>query len=381
MTEAASPDARCASQPTGKLKILHVVRQFHPSLGGLEDFVTNLGREQVRNGCNVRVVTCDRLFSRPETRLPKHDELDGIAITRLPFYGSNRYPIVPALLSEIGDAQIVHVHAIDFFFDALALTRFWHRKPLVATTHGGFFHTKEHARLKSVWFQGPTRLSALAYGAIVGCSVNDSQRFTEIAGPRVTTIENGVDLGKFSKMASASPVKSIVTIGRFSTNKRLDRLIAVMAELARRDAAWHLHIVGASSDWTASDLEAASAAAGVAQNVTIHAELPDRDIAGILGQASFFLSASEFEGFGIALIEAMSAGLVPIVHPNASFKALAARHPAIRLADFTNPSAVADEVEAAWRDRDSIIETDLSNHAWSTVASRYDSVYAELLRP
>jgi len=379
MTMAASPDARCAPQPAEKLKILHVVRQFYPGLGGLEDFVANLGREQVRSGYDVRVVTCDRLFSRPEKRLPKYGKLDGISITRLPFFGSNRYPIVPGLLGEIGDAQIIHVHAIDSFFDALALTRLWHQKPLVATTHGGFFHTGKYARLKSIWFQGPTRLSALAYGAIVGCSVSDSQRFAEIAGPRITTIENGVDLAKFSKTASATAVKSIVTIGRFSKNKRLDRLIAVMAELTRRDAAWHLHIVGASSDWTANDLRAAAVSAGVSQNVTIHAELPDRDIAMILGQASFFLSASEFEGFGIALIEAISAGLVPIVHPNASFKALATRYPAIRLTNFGNPSGVADEVEAAWRGRDSVTETDLSSYAWSTVAARYASVYAELL--
>ncbi len=379
MRVVASPNARHEVQPSGKLKILHVVRQFHPGIGGLEDFVANLGREQVRNGCDVRVITCDRLFSWPEERLPEHDELDGMSICRLPFYGSNRYPIVPALLSELGDAQIVHVHGVDSFFDALALTRFLHRKPLVATLHGGFFHTPKYARLKSIWFRGPTRLAALAYDALVGCSVSDSERFAEIAGTRVTTIENGVDLAKFGKKASPTPLKSIVAIGRFSNNKRLDRLIEVIADLARRDAAWHLHIVGTSSDWTTADLEAACATAGVAQNVTIHAELSDSDIARILGQSSFFLSASEYEGFGIALIEALSAGLIPIVHPNASFKTLAARHSAIRMADFANPSAVADEVEAAWRSQGAAVESDLSNYAWSTVAERYHSVYAGLL--
>ncbi len=379
MNEVNSPAGRGEIRPSGKLKILHVVRQFHPGVGGLEDFVANLGREQIRDGCDVRVITCDRIFSRPKERLPKHAQLDGISICRLPFHGSSRYPIVPALLGELGDAQIVHVHAVDSFFDALALTHFLHRKPLVATLHGGFFHTKKHARLKSIWFQGPTRLAALAYGALVGCSVSDLQRFAEIAGTRVTTIENGVDLAKFGKMASATPVKSIVTIGRFSNNKRLDRLIAVMADLARRDAAWHLHVVGTSWDWTRADLEAAAASAGVAQNITIHTELSDRDIAKILRRATFFLSASEYEGFGIALIEALSAGLIPIVHPNASFTTLAARHSAIRLADFANPSAVADEVEAAWHNRGAAVETDLSSHAWSAVAARYYSVYAGLL--
>jgi alpha-1,3-mannosyltransferase len=379
MRTAASPNAAREVQSSGRLKIVHIVRQFHPGIGGLEDFVANLGREQVRNGYDVRVITCDRLFSRPQARLPKHDKLDGISISRLPFYGSSRYPIVPALLGEIGDAQIVHVHAIDSFFDVLALTRLFHRKPLVATLHGGFFHTQKNARLKSIWFQGPTRLAALAYDALVGCSVSDSQRFAQIAGARVTTIENGVDLAKFGGTASPTLVKSMVTIGRFSNNKRLDRLIAAMADLVRRDAAWHLHIVGTSSDLTAADLEAACASAGVAQNVTIHAELTDSDIARIIGRSSFFLSASEFEGFGIALIEALSAGLIPVVHPNASFKTLAARHSAIHLADFANPSAVADEVEATWRNQGAVIETDLSSYAWSTVAARYDMVYAGLL--
>lgn len=379
MRTAAIPDAASEARFSDGLKILHVVRQFHPGIGGLEDFVANLGREQVRSGCDVRVVTCDRLFSRPAQRLPRHDELDGIAIRRLPFYGSSRYPVVPALLSELGDAQIIHVHAIDSFFDALALTRFLHRRPLVATIHGGFFHTPRNARLKSIWFQGPTRLAALAYGALVGCSISDSERFSQIAGSRVTTIENGIDLQKFGGTASARRVKSIVTIGRFSSNKRLDRLIAAMAELGRRDPAWHLHIVGTSSDWTAADLKAACASNGAAQSITVHAELPDRDIVGIIRQSSFFLSASEFEGFGIALIEALSAGLIPVVHPNDSFKTLAARHSAIRLADFANPSAVADEVEAAWKNQGLAVEADLSAYAWSTVAARYRSVYAGLL--
>jgi alpha-1,3-mannosyltransferase len=379
MNKAVSLSALQTSRPFDRLKVLHVVRQFHPGVGGLEDFVANLGREQVKYGCDVRVLTCDRIFSRPERRLPEDDELDGIKIRRSPFHGSSRYPIVPTLLAELGDADIVHVHAIDSFFDALALTRFLHRKPLVATTHGGFFHTAHNSRLKYLWFLGPTRLSARAYDRIVGCSVSDSTRFEKIAGSRVTTIENGVDLAKFHRMASRNPVKSIVTIGRFSKNKRLDRLIDAISDLVRRDAAWHLYIIGVSSDWTAADLKAAAAFAGVARNVTILEGLSDSEIGKIIGEASFFLSASEYEGFGIALIEALSAGLTAIVHPNPSFRMLAANHPTVGLVDFSDPAKVADALEAAWRNRNPAYATDLSNYAWSTVARRYLEVYAAIL--
>jgi alpha-1,3-mannosyltransferase len=357
------------------LKILHVVRQFHPNRGGLEDFVANLGREQVLTGCDVRILTCDRTLSHPERRLPAQAIFDGMKIQRVPFYGSTRYPLVPSLLRHLGDADIVHVHAIDSLFDALALTKPFHRRPLVATTHGGFFHTVDHARLKRLWFNGPTRLAARAYGAIVGCSESDAQQFSQIAGERVLTIENGVDLSKFSGSASGKLVRSIVTVGRFSKNKRLDRLIAMTAELRQRNPAWHLHIAGIPSDLGPSDLQDMIDAAGVSSNVTVHVELTDSDLRDLFARASFFVSASEYEGFGIALIEAMSAGFRCFVHPNASFRTLAARHSSVRLADFSDPTNVADMLEAAYSYPEASKMPDLSDHAWSSVAERYRSVY------
>ena len=56
---------------------------------------------------------------------------------------------------------------------------------------------------------------------------------------------------------------------------------------------------------------------------------------------------SVYEGFGIALIEAMSAGLVPVVEPNAAFSAFARKHAEIALADFGNAEQAADAEKAA----------------------------------
>lgn len=370
------PPIASSSKP---LKILHVVRQFYPGRGGLEDFVANLAREQLRDGHDVRILTCNRIFSRPDQILPDTSEIDGLTIRRIGYFGSRRYPAAPQFINHLGDADIVHVHAVDFFFDALAITRPLHRKPLVATTHGGFFHTSDHAGLKRFWFEGPTRLSCKAYDAIVGCSESDTSQFSRIAGARVQTIENGVDLNKFAGSASPSPLKSIVTVGRFSKNKRLDRLIAAVAELIRSDPEWHLHIAGLPSDFDQSDIQGQIDTAHLTSNATLHVNLSDDDLRGLFGRASFFASASEYEGFGIALIEAMSAGLRCVVHPNASFVALAARHPAIRLVDFGNAPEAADALHTAYRNWDSFEQPDLSEHAWPSVAARYASIYRDLV--
>ncbi|MGO7917288.1 glycosyltransferase, partial [Rhizobium ruizarguesonis] len=52
--------------------------------------------------------------------------------------------------------------------------------------------------------------------------------------------------------------RRIVTIGRFSVNKRLDHLLDSMAILKTRDPEWHLDIVGAESDLNRADVEGAA---------------------------------------------------------------------------------------------------------------------------
>ena len=359
-------------------RVLHVVRQFLPNRGGLEDVVFQLCREQQTRGIDVRVMTLDRLFRDPATSLAPRETLAGLDIHRIPFRGSHRYPLALGFMPHLGWADLVHVHAIDFFFDALALTKPLHRKPLVATTHGGFFHTQAFSGLKSLWFQGPTRLSSKVYDAVVGCSTTDAATFRRIAGDSVRTVENGVDLAKFAGASSPVPVKRLVTLGRFSTNKRPERLIALMRALGPD---WHLDLIGVESDWTAERLRTAIAEAGVGGNVSLHVGIADREIAEILRGASLFVSASEFEGFGLALIEAMSAGLVPLVQPNPAFAALAAKQPTVRLTDFADPAAAAVAVREAFDDlqrgRGQPEITSLSAYAWPAVAQAYVDVYAE----
>lgn len=366
--------------------VAHVVRQFRPNRGGLEDFVANLAAAQRAQGLRVRVVTLDRLFVAPTVRLPARETIDGIDVVRVPFAGSTRYPLAPGYLRGLAGADLVHVHAVDFFFDATALLRPLLRRPLVATTHGGFFHTGAHGRLKRLWFAGPTRFSCRAYDAIVACGASDAALFAPIAGDRLVTIDNGVDIGKFAGRASAEPRRTIVTIGRFSVNKRLDRLLDAFAVLAGRDPRWRLELIGVPSDWDEPRVRAEIAARGLAEHVALHVGLSDADVACLIGRASLFASASEYEGFGIALLEGMSAGLAPVVQPNPSFRALAAAHPDVVLSDFADAEAAADALETAfgrvvaggdvYRAR---LQEETRRYSWQGVAAAYGAVYDRVL--
>lgn len=367
------------------LRIVQVVRQYTPSRGGLEDVVSNLSRSLVSRGFDVRVVTLDRLFRSPEGILPAQEVIDGVEIVRIPWRGSSRYPIAPAVFRHIGDADLVHVHGIDFFYDALAWSRLYNRKPLVATTHGGFFHTRNYAAIKKLWFQTATRASALAYDALICCSQSDHQMFAPIAGRRAKLIENGVDVEKFSGLAPGSPRRRMLTIGRFSVNKRLDRLLDAMAALKRMHPGWQLDIVGSASDQTEADVRAAIAARDLAESVHLHVGIANDEVRQLLSDASLFVSASEYEGFGLVAVEAMSAGLLPVLHANDAYQALAARHPDLVITDFSSADAAARAIETAYQKFEASPALRLemiraaSQHGWADVCDRHVALYRDVL--
>ncbi len=366
--------------------VVQVVRQYAPGRGGLEDVVANLSRLLLRRGFRVRVVTLDRLFQSRDRVLPERDVIDGVEVVRIPWKGSTRYPLAPGVFRHIGDADLIHVHGIDFFFDALAWTRPLHGKPMVATTHGGFFHTPKFAAIKRVWFRTVTRLSALAYRALLCCSRSDMALFSQIAAQRAVLVENGVDTAKFADLSSATPRRRIVTIGRFSVNKRLDRLFDAMQALQAVSPEWHLDVVGSPSDLSEQDLRSEIARRGLADHVTLHVGVDNAAVRRLIAQASLFASASEYEGFGLVAVEAMSAGLVPVLHPNDAYQVLAGQHPGISLADFSRPEESAARIEQAYQDlladpsgKRADMMAAATVHAWESVADRYIDVYRQAL--
>jgi len=382
-----TPQDPTDAPPLRDRALVHVVRQYKPSVGGLEDFVASLAAQQRGRFKRIRVVTCDRVFRGDGAKLPKREILDGIEVVRLPYVGSPRYPVTPGILSAIRDADLVHVHAVDFFFDALAATRWLHRKPLIATTHGGFFHSPAYRRIKQVWFATLTRASAAGYRVLACCSRSDFERFRTIAPARARLIENGVDIGKLADAGAKDPVKGLVTVGRLAQNKRVDRLLDALAVLVREDPAWHLDIIGTPFDWSAEEVAAMIAERGLGDHARLHVGPSDGEMREIVGRASLFVSASVYEGFGIALIEAMSAGLAPVVEGNAAFTAFADTHDGIAVTDFVQAETAARAISetfarlsqgdvARWRAEAMAVA---EGYSWPATAARYEALYREAL--
>src|SRR5579872_2027419 len=274
--------------------IVHVVRQFHPALGGIENVVGELAAAQLAAGHRVRIVTLNRLFNAQQpTTLPGRETISGAEIIRVPFVGSTRYPLAPSAIKFIRDADIVHVHAIDFFFDYLAWTKPLHRKKLIVSTHGGFFHTGYAAPLKRIYFNFITRFSLTWYDAVAAVSASDYETFARLRRTGMMCIENGVNIAKYADAAAPQAAKTIAWIGRFSTNKRLDRAIEFLAALHRRDKAWCLRIAGSPWDLDAGQVSALAQEHGVAGSVSIVTTPSVAELRKLISGCSVLVSSSD----------------------------------------------------------------------------------------
>jgi alpha-1,3-mannosyltransferase len=364
------------------VKVVHVVRQFSPSVGGLEDTVLSLTRAQrERLGIDASVLTLNRLFTTPGV-LPAEDVVEGVPVRRMPWTGSTRYPLAPSVLRHLKGADVVHVHAIDFFFDFLALTRPLHGRRLIATTHGGFFHSGSFSAAKKVWFQTLTRASIMAYDRIVACSQSDAEMFLPTAGQRLMLIENGINQAKFLDAASPTPRKTILSFGRFARHKRTDVLLSVFKHLLSQDPGWRLIIAGREADQKASELVEMAQQLGLADAVRFVFNPSDAEVRSLMGEASFYASLSAYEGFGLAAVEAMSAGLVPVLSGIPAFTRLVSAAGAGVTVNADDPAAAAAAIaalpvddadfQAKWRRS---VMAVAARYDWQEVASRYGTVY------
>lgn len=370
--------------------IVHVVRQFTPSVGGLEDVVRELSARQVDSGMAVRVVTLDRLFqtgnSDDGARLPSYELVDGVEVVRIPYVGSHRYPIAPRVLRYIKGADIVHVHGIDFFFDFLALTKPLHRRRLVVSTHGGFFHTQYASTLKSIWFRAITSMSIRAYASVSAVSRADLERFRPIRVAGLSCVENGVNIYKFEAAGSNRPVKTMICLGRLSSNKRLDRLITWLADIRGADPTWSLIIAGRPWDVTVQDVLRMVAGAGQQNAITVLDAPSDEQLRGAMAQSSVLVSASEYEGFGLAAVEGLSAGLYPILADIPAFRSLVNTTGIGQLIDFDDPPGATkqfldrfDEISRNYPTvRRACVDASRA-YDWAAVSTRYLSLYRSVL--
>jgi alpha-1,3-mannosyltransferase len=366
------------------MKILQVVRQYLPSTGGMETYVSSLCRELSAAGHDADVATLDYLFNKNE-RLPAYQRLDSIDVIRLPSAGNPRYFLAPRLLKLLPRYDLVHVHGVDFFVDLLGSLREVHGKPVVLSTHGGFFHTPWLPAFKLAYFHTITRLALKGVDRVIASSPKDEQLFLRVTD-KVTLVNNGVDYGVFADVEKKPEEDRLIFIGRVSRNKGVDRLLEALAALRRVRPQATLVVVGPDWEGLASRYCAEAVNLGLEDAVSFTGELPREQMLAELAKAKLFVSASEYEAFGISLVEAMASGTVPVANRIPAFEGIITDGRDGFLTDFSQPDVAAERLQRALEMRDEQLlemgaraRDTASGYDWKHVAGEIVEVYKEVL--
>jgi alpha-1,3-mannosyltransferase len=251
------------------------------------------------------------------------------------------------------------------------------------STHGAIFHNENDSRrLKDFYFKKLFRGISRQIDVIMADSRNDEKLFSQIS-KNVVLMPLGADLEKYSKIKRKPQNRVMVFIGRMSPNKRIDRLIEAVSELKKRRKLYRLYVVG--PDWTGEQkkLEELARTKNVEKNVTFLGEVSEKKKLDILAKAEFFVSASQYEGFGISAIEAIAAGIPVILNNIQSFTDFVEDGKNGFIVDFNKPEEVAIKIEKIEKQDLARISEEARRVAkkydWNTLTGKIEDVYRRCL--
>jgi len=146
--------------------------------------------------------------------------------------------------------------------------------------------------------------------AVVNPTVKDRLVECGMDPDRIVCVGNGVDATRYT-FAASKPGVQLTFAGRLRRLKCVDRVVDAFDIVHRHHPEAVLNIVGDGP--MRRSLERQAATLGLGGSVVFHGFLSEDAKVRVMQASSVYLSASQFEGFGIPPLEAMAAGAVPVI--------------------------------------------------------------------
>src|SRR5687768_12775282 len=175
-------------------------------------------------------------------------------------------------------------------------------------------------------------------------SKSEISRHIGIPDSRITVIPLGVDQGSgIRDQESTSRDPAVLFVGSIFARRRVDKLIEAFDIVAERVPLARLEIVGENRTGAPHlDLDALRRRCRHADRIHIRSYVDDQTLASLFRKASVFVFLSEYEGFGFTPLEALAAGVVPVM-----LDTPIARETCGQAARYVSPSAPASDVADA----------------------------------
>lgn len=247
-----------------------------------------------------------------------------------PVKGNDRVDIrgIPArrLWTHYRLSRDILTHRPDLLFVPAHVVPLIHPRTVVTIHDLGYLHVPEaHPADQRRMLDLTTRWSArVAHHIIVPSAQtrDDLVRFYRIAEDKISVVHHGVR-PRFGKdlPTRAAAIRNcyglrrpyVLAVGTIQPRKDLPTLARAMTMAGDE----HDLVIAGKRGWMADQVLAELDAAGLGGRLRLLGYVPDEDLPGLYAAASVFVQPSRFEGFGMPVLEAMSAG-TPVLSASGS---------------------------------------------------------------
>ena len=216
-----------------------------------------------------------------QVQLPAVAKHDGLDVFFAPAYSAPLRLIIPT---------VVTMHDVSF------------------AAHPEWFHWREGARRR--WLAQQTMARARAVIAVSNFSRNEILNHFNVTPTRIHVVRSGIDVPPIGRRHLTGAL--ILYVGSIFNRRHLPTLIQALRKVRAQVPDARLTIVGDDRTYPKQHLPALAEEIGVLDSTIFRAYVPDDELAALYTEASVFAFLSEYEGFGLTPLEALSAG-VPIV--------------------------------------------------------------------
>ena len=298
------------------MKILLVLENFYPKIGGVETLFYNLANELANRGHHIIIVT-----SGLELDNIKSEQIrEGITINRL--NSSNRYLFtilsLPLIIKYARQCDIIHTTSYNAGFPS-SIAGMLTSKKVVITFHeywGTMWFDLPYFSRTMMWLHYifEAFLLKLPFTKIVAVSNYTHKRLGQAGIPQDKTVKiyNGLNYDEFQDIEINHKFKRFVFYGRLGISKGIDLLIKAVAQLKNLDG-YEFHLILSERKGSyLKELYKLRDRLDLKSTVKFVDTMPFADLKRYISESYAVVIPSYSEGFCFVAAETMALG-IPIV--------------------------------------------------------------------
>ena len=372
------------------MRILQITGTFFPVAGGQERVVYEISKRLVKKGHQVDILTTDLLCNNKVKRKEKQGGINIIRLKNNLYLGG--YGFSKEAFKWLKDNwkkyDLVHSHGYNRFLSELSLWILKEKLPLIFTPHG-FIHTRKNYLFKFIHDLTVGRVigNADKLTALTKLDFIDYKRLG-VEEEKIAEIPNGVDIKKFGKIDEGNVSifrkkyqlsKTILFVGRIHESKGLRYLVEAV-----KDIDCKLMIVGEDAGYK-KKLENRIRNLGIKNKVIFTGHLEEKEKITSYHACDVFVLFSEWEGFGITVIEAMASRKPVIVSDRGSLPFLVENRQEGFIVPFKNINGLKEKINFLLKKKKAAKQMGLNGlkkakgYNWEKIVEMYLKVYKEII--